>query len=174
MTAAEQMAQKLHAVSDPTEDRARDLYDIYLIDSHLELNDSELLEAAVAEFERRATHAWPPKIALRDGWEATLSELLANDGLPVTVEAIVIAVESLVLRLHGVSMATGYKYMFVTLEALDHIPTPIETPVAGGMGLEGFTRLTEQEGWRLAHLLPYPSRDSTRAMLAVLEKEVET
>ena len=172
MTAAEQIAQKLHAVSDPAEDRPRDLYDIYLFDTQLELDDPALFEAAVREFERRGTHAWPPEIALRDGWEAALSELLANDGLPVTVEAIVGAVKSLVLRLHGVSMAAGYKYMFMVLEGLDHTPTVIETAVAAGASLENFTRLTEQEGWRLAHLLPYPARDRTRAMLAVLEKEV--
>jgi predicted nucleotidyltransferase component of viral defense system len=173
MTAADQLAQKLHAVSDPNEDRARDLYDIYLLDTQLERNDAALLEAAVAEFERRGAHTWPPQIVLRDGWGATLSELLTNDGLPITVEETVIAVQSLVLRLHGVSMATGYKYMFVVLEGLDHIPTVIETPVANNQGLANFTRLTEKEGWRLAHLLRYPSREQTRAMLAVLEKTVD-
>ncbi len=174
MTAAEQMAQKLHALSDPNEDRARDLYDIYLLDTQLERNDATLLAVALAEFERRGAHRWPPDVTLREGWEATLSELLANDGLPVTVSEIVIAVQSLVLRLHGVAMASGFKYMFIVLEALNHIPNILETPVANDQGsLDNFRRLTESEGWRLAHLLPYPSRDQTRAMLAILEKPVD-
>jgi len=173
MTSAEQIAQKLHAVSDPSEDRARDLYDIYLLDTQLEHNDAVLLSAAVAEFERRGTHSWPPNITLREEWETSLSELLANDGFSITVDEVAATVESLVLRLSGVKMATGYKYMFVILEGLDHIPNVLETPIARNQGLENFTRLTEKEGWQLAHILPYPSRDQTRAMLAVLEKAID-
>jgi hypothetical protein len=42
-----------------------------------------------------------------------------------------------------------------------------------GQGMEVFQRMTEREGWRLSQLLPYPSRDLTRAVLAVLEKPNE-
>jgi predicted nucleotidyltransferase component of viral defense system len=174
MTAAEQIAQKLHAVSDPDEDRARDLYDIYLLDTQIERNDAMLFSAAVAEFKRRGTHPWPPYITLREGWKATLSELIATDGLAVTVDEIATAVQSLILRLHGVTMASGYKYLFIVLEALNHIPNILETPISNEQGrLDNLARLTEKEGWRIVHLLPYPSRDQTRVMLAVLEKAVD-
>jgi hypothetical protein len=60
MTVSEQIAQKLHAVSGPGENRPRDLYDIYLMDRYCEQDDAALLRDALAEFTRRATHAWPP------------------------------------------------------------------------------------------------------------------
>jgi hypothetical protein len=104
MTLSEQIAQKLHAVSDPDTDRPRDLYDIYLMNAHCEQSDEALLRDAVAEFERRDTHRWPPAIELRDGWGPRLQELLDNDGLVDTPEMIVGAVQSLVLRINGVSM----------------------------------------------------------------------
>jgi hypothetical protein len=104
MTLADQIAQKLHAVSDPATERPRDLYDIYLMDRHCEQPDEELYEAAVAEFDRRGTHTWPPKIELRENWGVTLEELLNDDGLVGTPDMIVAAVKALVLRISGVSM----------------------------------------------------------------------
>jgi predicted nucleotidyltransferase component of viral defense system len=104
MTLAEQIAQKLHAVSDPTEDRPRDLYDIYVMDKHCEQSDEELYAAAVAEFGHRGTHKWPPTIELRENWELTLRELLDNDGLSGSPEMILAAVQALVLRIESISM----------------------------------------------------------------------
>lgn len=116
MTVSEQIAQKLHAVSDPDADRPRDLYDIYLMNSHCEQSDEVLRRDALAEFERRGAHPWPPTIELRDGWRPRLQELLDNDGLVDTPEMIVGAVESLVLRLSGISMILGNygEYAFST------------------------------------------------------------
>jgi predicted nucleotidyltransferase component of viral defense system len=107
MTLAEQIAQKLHAVSDPDADRPRDLYDIYLMDGQCEQPDADLLRAAIAEFDRRGRHSWPPEIALRENWGATLQELLNDDGLVGTPDMIVAAVRGLVLRINGVSMLSG-------------------------------------------------------------------
>lgn len=56
MTAAEQIAQKLHAVSDPNEHRPRDLIDIYLLAARLRPADAEVLDHCVRTFEDRATH----------------------------------------------------------------------------------------------------------------------
>ena len=64
MTVEEQIAQKLHAVSDPSEDRPRDLIDIHLFITRLTPDIGDILAACVRTFELRATHQWPPNIKL--------------------------------------------------------------------------------------------------------------
>lgn len=59
-----QIAQKIHALTSPTSDRAHDLVDIQLL--WTDLLDQELLEESCRRtFEYRHEHAWPP-LPLRD------------------------------------------------------------------------------------------------------------
>lgn len=99
MTAAEQIAQKLHAVSDPSEDRPRDLIDIYLLDTRLQPADTELLGHCLRTFDQRATHEWPPNVDLRAGWERQLREMLERVEPSLTIDEIVQGVRTLVARL---------------------------------------------------------------------------
>lgn len=173
LNASEQIAQKLHAVTDPAEDRPRDLVDIFLLDSQLDHDDDTLRTAVEAIFQKRGTHTWPPSIELRDGWRRAIEELLRRNEIDLAVEHIVDGVHALVLRLLGVSLKMNYRYHFLVLSALDHVPNALESAIAVDEGQRTLQRMTENEGWRLAHLLDYPSRDRTRAMLAVLEKPGE-
>lgn len=170
MTIAEQIAQKLHAVSDPTENRPRDLVDIYLLDTRLPHADDELRGIAIRTFDERGAHPWPPNIALRDGWEHELTQIITRHGLELHAAEVLNGVRNLVARLVGVEMLKGYRYHFLVLSALDHVPNPMEAAVVGGPGYETFTRMTESEGWRAIQFMPYPSREPNRAVLIVLEK----
>jgi hypothetical protein len=99
MTIAEQVAQKLHAVTDPREDRPRDLIDIYLCVTRIPPGHAELREVCVRTFAERATHAWPPNIEVHDEWPTALAALIADSDLELTVEEVVEGVRTLVVRL---------------------------------------------------------------------------
>ena len=94
MTACEQIAQKLHAVSDAAENRPRDLIDIYLCATRLAPDVVELRSACVRKFDKRATHSWPPTIEAREGWAEALEGLIAKSELQLTVEEVVGGVQT--------------------------------------------------------------------------------
>jgi hypothetical protein len=98
MNAYEQVAQKIHAVTHPTEDRPRDLVDIFVINSQLELNVEVLRIAAETVFKQRATHAWPPPIELRDGWGVAIEEIIRRNELDFSVDQVLDGVRALVAR----------------------------------------------------------------------------
>jgi hypothetical protein len=99
MTIAEQVAQKLHAVSDPREDRPRDLIDIYLCGTRIPLDNAELREICVRTFTERGEHAWPPIIEMRAEWQGRLAALIADSELELTVDEVMEGVRSLVAEL---------------------------------------------------------------------------
>ncbi len=70
-------------------------------------------------------------------------------------------------------MKSNYEYRFLVLSALAQVPTIVENAVDNDPELEAFNRMTQTEGWRLSHLIRYPSLQVTRAMLAVLERQIE-
>lgn len=78
MRADHQVAQKLHAVSEPGSERVRDLVDLQLLDNGEEL-DLQLVNATCGRlFEYRRQQAWPPAIVTGDGW-VTLYEAAVED-----------------------------------------------------------------------------------------------
>ena len=97
MTLPWQVAQKLHACTDPVEeprtnDRAHDLFDLLLIEALLV--DEPLADtraACLAVFRARRRQTWPPAIAPRRHWEPiyrrALEGLSALDLPPSAVEA---------------------------------------------------------------------------------------
>lgn len=99
MNVYEQIAQKLHAVTDPDEDRPRDLVDIFLISQQIELEAESLRLAAQTTFLQRAKQSWPCTIALRDGWTGVIAEILERNDLQLTVDAILDGVRALVANL---------------------------------------------------------------------------
>jgi hypothetical protein len=99
LSVSEQIAQKLHAVTHAAEDRARDLVDIYLLDTQLDHDDTALMAAVNRVFGERSEHVWPPEIVLRPGWRETLGEIITRNVLALNVDEVVDGVQSLVQRL---------------------------------------------------------------------------
>ncbi len=97
-----QIAQKLHAVSDPRpgNDRFRDLIDILLLDGLTPSEDATLRVACLEIFAARAAHAWPPRLVAHSDWARGYEELAVRLEFPVTTlgEAIE-AVETVVDRI---------------------------------------------------------------------------
>ena len=96
-----QIAQKLHALTDPTEDRSRDLFDLYIIDAAFDCNDAEICEAIDNVFRDRKTHTWPAPIELREGWAEQLASAAEKNGLDVSPDEVLRGVRGFVLRLIG-------------------------------------------------------------------------
>lgn len=99
ITISEQVAQKLYAVSDPAENRPRDLIDIYLCIRRIPPDHGELRAACTRIFSERAKQAWPPDISMRNGWQEILSNLIADSELELTTDEVLRGVQSLVAAL---------------------------------------------------------------------------
>ena len=78
MRADHQVAQKLHAVSEPGSERVRDLVDLQLLDKGEDLDLAQVEATCVRLFEYRRQQAWPPTIVSGDDW-ATLYEAAVED-----------------------------------------------------------------------------------------------
>ena len=169
----EQIAQKLHAASSASSGmRYRDLVDIFLLDELLERDDARLLAVVERTFERREEHAWPIRSFYNRRWIAPLNDLLRQLDLQMTAHDLFRAVNQLVLRLLGVPMNPNYEYVFMVLHANDQAPHNIlQNALREGEGLKVFRRMTEEEGYRLAHIFPFPGSATERAVLTVLERE---
>jgi hypothetical protein len=88
-----QTAQKLHAVTEQPPDRENlrfwDLIDLMLLREILQGDLRSVREACIQTFETRATHDWPPELAVPLSWidpyAATIEEI--DQELPPTAEA---------------------------------------------------------------------------------------
>lgn len=108
-----QIAQKLHAVSDPHEppdsinDRARDVVDLLLLRDLIATTVSptlaEVREAGIAVFEARAaeagelgrpTRAWPPTITAHGHWVDDYARAAASGGIELPLDAAVAEVNA--------------------------------------------------------------------------------
>lgn len=78
MRADHQIAQKLHAVSEPGSDRVRDLVDLQLLERGEDLDLGQVRATCERLFEYRRQQAWPPLIESGAGW-ATLYEAAIED-----------------------------------------------------------------------------------------------
>jgi len=81
-----QVAQKLHAVSDPREDndRFRDLIDLIILDDLNEDGDEALREACTEIFALRDQHAWPPQVVAHEDWDQGYQAMAAVMNFPIT------------------------------------------------------------------------------------------
>lgn len=96
-----QIAQKLHACTEPGNERARDVVDLWLLDALLEPDDLPAVHAAAVDtFARRAGHSWPPVVAPSASWERDYP-LLAADHVdaPATLDEAVAFLNELVARI---------------------------------------------------------------------------
>jgi Nucleotidyl transferase AbiEii toxin, Type IV TA system len=104
-----QMAQKLHACTDPYEgegrenDRTRDLVDLWLLEALLPADSLvDVRVAAVETFARRAKHDWPPVPTITETWRTDYPKLAAEVvGAPRTVEDAAKYVTDLIRRIEA-------------------------------------------------------------------------
>lgn len=66
------------------------------------------------------------------------------------------------------SLYRCYIYKFIGVGPQKYTSPPTEIHLS-----KEVVRLTECEGWRIVHVIPYPSTEPTRALLLVLERPVE-
>jgi hypothetical protein len=99
MRADHQIAQKLHAASEPGSERVRDLVDLQLLDRGEQLDLAQVRATCERLFEYRRLHSWPPMLEPGAGWD-TLYEA-ATEGVDVLpdLEAAVPWVNDLIRRI---------------------------------------------------------------------------
>ena len=95
----EQLAQKLHAASNPTEDRPRDLVDIWIIDEIALRDDERLREATKWTFGVRNTHEFPSSIDLRPHWVGMIQNIIDDNRFNITVDAVAAHAQSVLDRI---------------------------------------------------------------------------
>jgi predicted nucleotidyltransferase component of viral defense system len=170
---ADQLAQKFHAMTDPNENRPRDLLDIYILAETQVIEDDRLRASIERTFDTRRTHEWPANIELRQGWADEIQTLIADNEFPFSIDDVVAGATRLVARLLGAQISMNYECHFIVLDAHDGVPNGLENALPTNDRMEAFTKMTREEGWRVAHVLRYPSRDVSRAMLFVLERPLD-
>jgi len=83
---AQHVAEKLHALTlprDAVNSRARDLVDLAWFSRRFTFGSDSLIDACLATFARRATHAWPPSISDPPAaWEKPFERWRAELALP--------------------------------------------------------------------------------------------
>ena len=109
-----QIAQKLHACTEPLPDgneRVRDIIDIWLLEALLETDEmSSLRQACLSTFGRRQKHAWPPVVSPSPGWEREYATLIAEyPDAPADIAAAVEYVNDLVRRIDSAEAAARSK-----------------------------------------------------------------
>lgn len=75
-----QIAQKLHAVSEPGSERAHDLIDLQLMALHSTLNYLGIREICIRLFKYRRKHDWPPRVILGEGWPKVYEDAYSTIG----------------------------------------------------------------------------------------------
>lgn len=110
MTLPWQVAQKIHACTEPvgeppTNDRARDLVDLQLLEALMADESLAATRAAcIAVFAARGKHSWPPVVVAQPHWRpiyVRALEALADLGLASDVDEAVERVQSFVDRIES-------------------------------------------------------------------------
>lgn len=103
LAAEHQIAQKLHAVSSPGSDRARDLVDLQLLVRSDGLDPARAAEICRRTFAFRRSQPWPPAIEARPSWRELYAA--AAEGLPAlpTVDEAVGGVNDLITTIDTAS-----------------------------------------------------------------------
>lgn len=103
-----QIAQKLHACTDPPgddhpNDRVRDLPDLLLMEElGIEENNLRSVRNACVEiFYARGGHQWPPQVQVFPGWDVLWNNLVENENLLISLNEAVKAVNSFILRINS-------------------------------------------------------------------------
>lgn len=89
MRADHQIAQKLHACTDPGNERAHDLVDLQLLHSSESVDLAQVRETSVRLFNYRQAQPWPPAVVAGPTWSGIYDEAAAGlDVLPDVAAAV--------------------------------------------------------------------------------------
>lgn len=99
MRADHQVAQKLHAVSEPGSERVRDLVDLQLLEQGEVLDLGQVHATCLRLFDYRRGHAWPPTIEVDAEWGDLYQAAIEGVDVLPDVEAAVAWVSVLVRRI---------------------------------------------------------------------------
>jgi hypothetical protein len=95
LSLTEQIAQKIHALTDPmprgrVNMRSRDAIDVLLLDARLSLDTEAITQACVILFAQRATHEWPIlHFSFPSEWNEILTELVRQVNYDTTDVSVV-------------------------------------------------------------------------------------
>lgn len=84
-----QVAQKLHAISEPGSERVRDLVDLQLLEKGEQLDLAHIKATCTRLFHYRRRHAWPPVIEVAAGWGVLYESAIEGVGVLPDVAAAV-------------------------------------------------------------------------------------
>lgn len=79
-----QIAQKLHACSEPGSERAHDLVDLQLLDREFDIDQQKTGDVCRRLFVFRKNHSWPPTVEAGAGWDSLYPA--AAEGLDVLTD----------------------------------------------------------------------------------------
>ena len=100
-----QLAQKLHAVSEPGSERAHDLIDLQLMAARSDLDWLDIRAKCIRLFAYRKRQAWPPVIQMRKEWnsvyQAALETIHEHDAILSTVEEAVAWTNGLISKIES-------------------------------------------------------------------------
>lgn len=98
-----QVAQKLHACTEPSDDdmpnqRVRDLADLMLIRelAVAKVDLSQIHQACKEIFHSRSKHVWPPRVEVAPGWQRLWASLSEQEHLEMALEDAVYAVQEFI------------------------------------------------------------------------------
>lgn len=106
MRADHQVAQKLHALSSPGSERAKDLVDLQLLDKGEDLDLPQLAETCARLFDYRRQQSWPPTIQVGEQWDTLYIEAVEDTAVLPTAEEAVAWANKLVQRIATSSSLT--------------------------------------------------------------------
>lgn len=110
----DQIAQKIHAVTDPaSKNRYRDYVDIMLLECLIDNRWDELRLKCERLFVERARHVWPPACLIPRAWNAPLAKILKTDlQSTLTIDDLLSVVNSILARILApkVDMNATYRY----------------------------------------------------------------
>ncbi len=177
----EQVAQKIHALTEPTPQgrpnpRERDVIDILLLDGRLSLDYGAIAEACSRIFALRATHVWPSgHFSFPPQWNNRLPALAREAGYDTEDAAeLESRLNTFFARLHGAPNMPGYEYQFVSLQ-VNPSPSPTDGPFQIPIDTRSihylhFTALAEK-GWRVRFMQPRPG--DVNQVLVLMERQKE-
>jgi hypothetical protein len=81
-----QIAQKIHAISSPASQRARDLVDLQLLAKSSDFDEVLTAQACTRIFAYRQQHAWPPTLVIQENWASLYVQAAEGIDVLATIE----------------------------------------------------------------------------------------
>lgn len=101
MATESQVAEKLHALTEPKSDRASDLFDVAFLAREEDLNYERLAQSVSQVFKRRDVHPWNPDFELTDTLRVGFSDDWGSLSLADADELVTSVIEAISKRIHG-------------------------------------------------------------------------